>query len=228
MRLTVALLTCDRLELTRRTVDSLLAQNDTSNWNLIYGDDNSTDPRVIEYVESRGFRPIYQNRGDRIGCTPMTFQMYDRLLGKLDADAPVLYLQDDMESRRPVPLDVVSVIRQDAKIGWLRLALSARRKGRELKGLPRRQIGAEQVAVGYLTFSHQPHISSVELERSVLEGAWTEARVNRHLEHTELLVAALCTPVFVHRGKRKSVKGSRHGKPKHLRPEYIRRDGILS
>lgn len=224
--LVVALLTCDRWEMTYRTVESLLRYNDVSGWALRHADDHSRDPRIAEYLANRGFRTVFANTGDRIGVTRMTATMFDRIGDEFSSDTHLLYLQDDWESRRPIPLAAVTSCLDRPEIGWVRL-FYARRKRRTMRQLPGEVIGGETVVTGDFDYSDQPHITRLGLARTVFDTAHTEGGVLRNAQGAGLRVAFVRPPVMVHIGRNRPVRGSRHGIPRALRAEYLRRDGLI-
>jgi hypothetical protein len=120
MKLAVALLTCDRIKYTRCTVETLLKQNDTSEWSLFYADDASKDD-TRQYVESRGFEPLVLN-DDRQGCSPTTEALVHAIRERCGDDALLLYLQNDFECCRPLPVAMSEEIASRHDCGFLQLA----------------------------------------------------------------------------------------------------------
>lgn len=109
MKLAVALLTCDRFDYTVQTVESLLKHNDVSDWNLFYADDASTDSRMRRYVEAHGFEPLVLHE-ERKGCSPTTEELIGEVGKRVSAKTPLLYLQNDFESVRPLPLGIAETL----------------------------------------------------------------------------------------------------------------------
>jgi len=97
----VALLTCDRYEYTIQTVESYLKHHEPGR--MYYADDASSDPRVRPYVESKGFEPLVLH-DKRAGCSPTTEQLIRAVGERVDSGSALLYLQNDFETVRPLPL----------------------------------------------------------------------------------------------------------------------------
>jgi hypothetical protein len=116
----VALLTCDRFEYTRATVESLFAHNDVSGWELFYADDASTDRRIRPYVESRGFKPVVLHE-ERHGCSPTTEALFLAIGNEVPPETIVLYLQNDFESVRAIPLDLCKEHLNRPDVGFIQV-----------------------------------------------------------------------------------------------------------
>ena len=131
MKIAVALLTCDRYDYTVRTVEALKAHNDVTGWPLFYADDHSQDERVRPYVESQGFKPVLLNNRERMGCSPISDGLLQAVLRETGPDWLVLYLQNDFEARRPIPLQVVQAWFENPTHMSLRLQCFARTIARQ-------------------------------------------------------------------------------------------------
>jgi len=134
-RLIVLVLTCDRLNYTKRTVDSFLELNYSQmhgaglQFDLFYADDASIGwDDMKAYMQSRGFICIHRNE-TRAGCSPCT---RDALLKCLHIGRKreaswgykygLLYLQNDWESAASLPpLASLRTIFSDKAVGWMRL-----------------------------------------------------------------------------------------------------------
>ena len=101
MKLAIALLTCDRYDHTRKTVQTLLHHNDLSDVALVYADDHSLDDRVRKFVEESGFEPVFLNNGPRMGCSPMTDALWHGAQKRVGNDGIIVSLQNDFISVRP-------------------------------------------------------------------------------------------------------------------------------
>ncbi len=118
MRLSVPILTCDRFELTKITVESFIKHNGREH-DMYYGDDASVDVRVHEFMESLGIPSLVRNKTRR-GCSPTTAELFHRIVERTD-NAFLLHLQNDFETVRPIPWDIVEKIFEDDQVGWVRL-----------------------------------------------------------------------------------------------------------
>jgi hypothetical protein len=121
--LVVAFLQCDRPEYTRRTLDSFTRHAAGIAWEGWYADDASTDQAsMISLVESYGLKPavVHDRRG---GCTPTTFQLVKALTYRYEPETLVLYLQNDFEFLRLIPLrEIRELLEERPDVGWVRLA----------------------------------------------------------------------------------------------------------
>lgn len=223
MTLTVALLTCDRFDLTRRTVESLCTHNDVSAWSLVHADDHSRDERIGEYVRSRGFRTVAANCGERVGVTKMTAAMFRGIEGP--DDTPILYLQDDWESVGSVPFGVVRHCLH-RNVGWVRL-FYARHNRSAMRAIPVETVGRQRFSIGPLGYSDQPHVTFLGLARRIFRGAHTEGGVANNAKATGMDAAVLHPSIMTHIGRNHPAPGSRHGIPKRLRHLYLTSDGII-
>jgi hypothetical protein len=102
MKLAVALLTCDRYDYTVKTVEALLQHHPLGTLELYHGDDASADPRVTEYVQSKGFRTLVQMDA-RVGCSPCSDRLIHAVAEHIETTTILLYLQNDFVCERPLP-----------------------------------------------------------------------------------------------------------------------------
>ena len=119
-KITVAILTCDRLSLTKRTVDSFISHNGRDQFDLYFGDDASTSDETHEFMESRNI-PCLVKHKRRLGCSPTTEELINKAMGSSDNEY-VMYLQNDFETVRPMNIRLIERIFEDQKVGWIRLA----------------------------------------------------------------------------------------------------------
>jgi len=119
MRIAVCITTLNRHDLTRITVESFLAHNHRDDFDLFYGDDNSSDDCIHDLMERHNV-PCLVKAEKQLGCSVLTDRLVAEVLKASDTPA-VLVLQNDMESIRPIPLDVVDQVFKDADVGWIRL-----------------------------------------------------------------------------------------------------------
>ena len=226
MNLTVALLTCDRFDLTKRTVDSLLEYNEVSQWTLLHADDHSLDDRVLPYIRDKGFKTVVANRGDRIGVTRITSQLFD----ECDDTMPLFYLQNDFQSLRPLPLDLVSHCLHREDIGWVRFYSRLYYRRWDVSEICRsgrlERIGDEWYVVGNFGYSDHPHVTHVPLARRIFANRYTEGGVMRAAEKTKLHVALTIPGVMLPTGRKHRTPGSKAGIPRSLRLDYLVKDGF--
>lgn len=121
VKIAVALLTCDRYDYTVKTVDSFLEHNDPSKFLLFHADDASTDPRVVEYVQSRGFATVVRN-DKRQGCSATTTALIRAVTDRVQHDTLTVYLQNDFESVRPLPVTLIAELLSRGDVSFVQLA----------------------------------------------------------------------------------------------------------
>jgi hypothetical protein len=118
--LIVALLTCDRLDYTSRTLSSFFKFNKSDQWLKFYADDASTDQEgTKKLVESFGFQPLVQHTKRR-GIGKTNSDLIEQLGARMK-QGTVLILQNDFECVRPLPLDVIELLFKNPRIGWVRM-----------------------------------------------------------------------------------------------------------
>lgn len=115
----VCLLTCDRVEYTRRTLESFARHNpDRSRFVLLHADDASRDGRNAELAGAAGFATLVQHTA-RAGNLATRIAL-------LEAAAAggaewVLVLENDCESVRPFPWPLFDFCRRQKHVYCLRL-----------------------------------------------------------------------------------------------------------
>lgn len=115
----VALQTCERADLTARTINSFLAHNarDLSRFVLLHGDDASEDASIGLMARAAGFRTVVQTR-ERCGI----WAVRQKLLKKAAARAKwILLLENDIETLRPFPWDLFDFVTRHPAVYCLRL-----------------------------------------------------------------------------------------------------------
>ena len=113
----VALLTCDRVDYTRRTLESFARHNDMSRFVLLHADDGSTDSRNIHLAQSYGFRTVVKHETRRGWLVTRM-----RLLRRAAKVAPwILNLENDIETAREFPWALFKYAAKDPGITCLRL-----------------------------------------------------------------------------------------------------------
>lgn len=113
----VALMTCNRADLTARTVESFVAFNDPRQFVLLHADDASDDPRAREIAREAGFETVVQTpkrMGVRVTRTA--------LIEVATARAPwVLMLENDILSLRTFPWRLFEHVVKTPQVYCLRL-----------------------------------------------------------------------------------------------------------
>jgi hypothetical protein len=114
----VCLLTCERRAYTATTLRSFAALNDTSRFELLHGDDASSDAEVPALATAFGFRTLVRPKS-RQGWLPMRLKLFKKAIAK-GADW-ILFLENDHEWVRPFPWALFEVVSTNDAIGCLRL-----------------------------------------------------------------------------------------------------------
>jgi GT2 family glycosyltransferase len=166
----ICLLTCDRYDYTKRTLDTLAANNDLSKFSLYHADDASEDTRTQTLVRSYGFLTIVQNTKRRGWLYTRTKMI--RAVSKRNIDW-ILNLENDIESLRPFPWDLFRFVHKRHDVCSLRLY--GRFKDRERKdecmdrykrtGIDPKwralKYAPEASQIGWIHWSAQPAVTRV-------------------------------------------------------------------
>jgi hypothetical protein len=183
----VVLLSCDRLEYTRRTIATFTEKNAASlaagAFKLWHCDDASTDPKVRKAAATAGFAPLVYT-DQRVGVTEMV-RRASRKLEHAGAEW-MLLLENDWESARAVPLELFAVAVEAHDVWSFRLygafkerdcqrPAGTRHRGRggadpkwRIQATP-----AEAYEVGHIHWGNPPAISRVDLV------AWLHKKAKR-------------------------------------------------
>lgn len=172
MTVAVGLQTCDRVELTARTLETFTRFNDLSRFLLVHADDASADGRNLAYARACGFRTVVHNI-DREGMTATRARL---IAGARRRGADwFLLLENDIETLRPFPwplfeyaarrLDVVCVRLygryKDGGKAEPCLTTHKRRQHAVVKWRPFR--GApEKSQIGEIHWSAQPAVTRID------------------------------------------------------------------
>jgi hypothetical protein len=116
--ITVCLQTCDRPELTQRTLESFAAFNDLSRFDLLHADDASADGRNAALARQYGFKTVCQT-SERLGVLCVRTALVRAALNH--SANWVLHLENDIESVRPFPWDLFAYVKELPFIYCLRL-----------------------------------------------------------------------------------------------------------
>jgi predicted O-methyltransferase YrrM len=205
------------MRLTRRTVESLLKHNDTSSWELVYADDHSVDSKIRPYVESKGFRPLVLNDGERLGPTRITHKLFVELSARYGAEATVLYLQNDFVSRRPVPVDAVEQLLAIENVGWVHLGYATKFDRRLVRVEPM-TIDGEKFKIRTIKYSDRAHVTKAGTNAKYLANKKSERHVVGHVRRAGLRMAYVVPRVMRHAGgKARSTPFKPPGLPAPLR-----------
>jgi len=216
-RLVVALLTCDRLEYTRRTVESLLKHHPPGTLMLFHADDASTDPEVCRYVQSRGFDTIVANT-TRMGCSRTTELLMRAVAERVQPETMVIYLQNDFECLRPLPVLQLNELIARPDVEHVQLSYrhprSAYNKATIWKTEDGRlwPFGDQTIApVVYGGFNrgvgYHPSVARIETWVRNVSGVKRESDFISQSERQDKQACRLTTPVFEHRGKQTTPNG---------------------
>jgi hypothetical protein len=166
----VALLTCDRVSYTERTLETFARYNDLRRFVLLHADDGSRDRRNVELARSYGFTTVLTHEKRRGWLVTRM-----RLLRRAAKRAPwILNLENDIETAREFPWALFTYAAKDPGITCLRLygqwkdrdrkdVCLTRHKGtgepvrwRAFKGAP------EASQIGFIHWSAQPSVTRSE------------------------------------------------------------------
>jgi len=232
MKIAVALLTCDRYDYTVKTVESFLRHNDPDDFLLFHGDDASTDNRIVPYVQSGGFSTTVQHT-ERLGCSPTTDELLHVVARCVEPDSVVLYLQNDMESIRPLPQQQIRELLAKPDISFVQLSYRRPRSpyGRRMPwstadGKPWR-LGDKTEEVVYSDFmwgmGFLYAIANLKTWLPAVSGGKNEKEFIARTEYPDRRVCRLTLPVFRDLGKRTTPNGKFGGwrKDRRSRMEMI-------
>ncbi len=117
MKPAIALLTCDRLAYTEKTLQTLAEHNDLKRFTLLHGDDGSTEVDVFGLVKRYGFRTVSMSPVKQ-GWRVSRLALFEQAAKRADW---ILFLENDIEWARPFPWALFDLVQQDARIYCLRL-----------------------------------------------------------------------------------------------------------
>lgn len=116
----VLLQTCDRLDYTRRTLDTFTRHNAGTPWLLLHGDDASADPSAMrDLAAAYGFETVVASTGTRRGITATRAALI-AAAAKRGAEW-CLMLENDIETLRPFPWALFEFVQRQADVYCLRL-----------------------------------------------------------------------------------------------------------
>lgn len=228
MHIAVAILTCDRLDLTKRTVKSFLKHNNGNDFEIFYGDDASKDSVIHQFMKKQGI-PCLMKHKKRVGCSPSSEELIN--LTWIISKAPyVLYLQNDFESVRPIPLNIVQRVFDDHfRVGWIRLyglnkndtipggnltdPKNKFKPGSPMVKWKKFKVANEELEIGDAQWSYHPAIHRSKVLRELTKGAARERDVGIAAVKSGFLTARFMKNITNHIGIRKTTPGGKFGKP---------------
>lgn len=184
MRVALGLITCERFDYTRRTLETFAAYSDLASFVLLHGDDASSDDRVGPLARSFGFQTL--RNVDRSGV------MATQRLVAHEAQAQgcdwTVILQNDWESVRPFPWTLFGVVANDPAVYCMRLYgvqkdRGERKAGQRHKGKGGADAGwrpyngpeydwpIEPAEIGSIHWSSPPAATRTDLLVWLLDGA---------------------------------------------------------
>lgn len=113
----VCLQTCERYDLTARTLETFARHNDLAKFTLLHGDDASVDDRILPLVQSYGFETVVHT-ATRSGVLAVRAKLIARAKSRA---AWLLLLENDIETLRTFPWALFEHIRKDRRVYCLRL-----------------------------------------------------------------------------------------------------------
>lgn len=153
----VCLLTCNRFDYTRVTLESFARHNNLRTFELFHADDYSEDPRILPLVQSYGFRTIVRNR-DRGGWLRTRTKLI-RLAIKHGAEW-ILNLENDIETVRPFPWALFRYA-QERVHNFECLRLYGRFKDREKRDVCLSRHKRTGLDVDWRPLRHAPELAQV-------------------------------------------------------------------
>ncbi len=219
MKIVVGLLTCDRLEYTKKTVQSLLSQNRQDDLLLLHADDASLDQRgICKYVQSQGFKTILANES-RIGCSPTTDAFMSAIQNEIGDNLPVLYLQNDFECTRPIPFDEIFSLLSQEDIGFVQLSYRRPRSRYNRNITWKTPDGTGWIFGDHKTSSYvlsdrlgigigyHPSIAHMNTWSKAIRGVKREKHLTKKTARLNQYACRLTLPVFRHIGRNSTPDG---------------------
>jgi hypothetical protein len=212
VKFAIVLLTCERTEYTRRTLEALMRYNGLHDITRLHGDDASHDRRGRDYAQQAGFTTIDTPRRQRQGVARMT-ELLMRAAAEAGVDA-VLNLQNDWECAQPIPWDDIGTALGDDRVYCVRLygaykshhgRAGIHHGGREprrvVHWIPYRLAGYE---VGDIHWGHPPSVTRIAEALTLTAGARTESESRERSGRLTRLTVRPVDNVFWHIGKERT------------------------
>jgi len=213
-KIAVALLTCDRLKYTQKTVRTFLRRNNAEDFHLFYADDASTQQEIHAFVQEHDFEPVLLNK-QRLGCTPTSDGMIREIRRRIGDDGLILYLQNDFQFLRPIPLDVVERVFVELQPHTLRLYGKYKNVFRRRWDRGARRVswkaydfGPEVIQVATRArWSWNPSITPAGVLAELAHGALREKTLMRRSRRRKFITARFAENITSHFGRRRTPQG---------------------
>ena len=227
MKITVVIPTCDRLKLTQKTVESFLRHNDRANYDIYYGDDASKDQSTHEYMASQNI-PCLVKHTKRKGCSPTSDALIQAAALQND-NKLILYIQNDCETIRTIPLQVIEEIFKIPNVVTVRLyglhknntipggnPVSTTHHGKP--GLPKVKwkpltIHGESLEIGDIHWAFNPSINRKDVLTKIVTGVQSEADAIKKAVRIGILTVRFMNNITNHIGYDQSTPNGIYGKP---------------
>jgi len=232
-KISVALLTCDRPDYTKRTIESFfkLNQHQLDRFNFYYADDASTTDENVRIADGYSFTQLIKNK-KREGCSQTTAKLMSSVANE-DFAPLILYLQNDMESVRPVPITALLMLLHDyPELGGVRLYGDFKTTSPyNATPIGTRHIGVagkptiywqditpcpmtEQFQYAYAHLALQPFVIKRELVPQVFKIPKKSKDINQAYAETGKMTGRTLSNVFSHFGHTKTPEGV-WGRPRY-------------
>jgi len=166
--------TCDRYDLTLRTLETFAQHNDLSKFRLLHADDASTDQeQMLDLVKYYGFRTVFLSR-ERIGMRMVRWGLISAAVRR-GADW-IFLLENDIETLRPFPWELFEHVQKHPEVSCLRLygrfkdaartdpclTTHKRRNHEPVRWRPFRDA-PEAAQIGQIHWSAQPCVTNAQM-----------------------------------------------------------------
>lgn len=219
MKIAITLLTCGRTDYTRRTLSTLCRQNPNlaDDFVLLHGDDHAS---LADATESRklakmaGFETVL-SPSLQYGVARMTELLFQEA-EKRGCEA-VLNLQNDWESLRPIPVNVIPRLLEDRGIYTFRLygkykspgkACGIHHGGREPREVVQwtPDLHIPGIETGEIHWGHPPAVTRMAEAMDMVRGAGSESVSRRRSGALKLLTARVTDNIFSHIGEHRTAR----------------------
>jgi hypothetical protein len=202
-------------------VESFCRHHPDIGWARYYLDDASdAQDEMRDLLVRYGFEPVALHT-ERAGCTPSTYELARRVLAEIPDLDLILYLQNDFEFIRPVPVELVKKLflednERSRRLGCFRLAGHWQYPGRfamhENWHRPTRwyklRQGGEDLEIGQAPFVYNPpSIIRSDLFTYLLSGARNEKGVAKRSDNIPYLTIRMVGNITQHIGRVKTPAG---------------------
>lgn len=218
--LAVVITACDRYESTKETCESFLAYNIGNDWQLFFSDDASEDARVSKLLEGSGFECLVKTE-TRIGCSPITEQVMTKAAQRVGEDGWILLLQNDIETSRRIPVEVIDYFDAEHDVGAIRLYGVWKDREKKLRASERHlgkrnkpkvewedlRLYSEDLQLGCIHWSYQPTITRSCLFPALVENAKKEKNCMDHSAKLGFLTVRFVNNVTYHMPGERTPKG---------------------